>query len=144
MAAAGAAVVLFAWILSIGSPTASGGGADQNAGEADLPVPIVPPAPATTARAGPDAGLHLMPLYATIDGAVLHDTDPLVGAWSEPIDDGAMGVYLGIATGFSPTDVAVVQVGVLAPGEGIVAVSREGVTVAGPGGKRELTVAPRR
>ena len=84
----------------------------------------------------------LTPVYASIEGIVVHETDALVAAWAEAGPNGSTALYLGLASGISPTDVAVFEVGTLRNGERIVSVTRAGVVVGGPRGERLLGPSP--
>ena len=143
-AAAGAGLILL-WLAGVGSGDGRIGDEHQDeppVSRDSIPValPEVPlESPAEIPASGLDALRRLMPIFASIDGAVLHETDPLVAAWHEPDGTGAVIVFLAVASGLSPTDLSVVPVGRLADGEEIKSVTRAGVILQGPDGQRLLT-----
>ena len=75
------------------------------------PPPIVGPDPQLIPpRPAPGAVRLHTPRYAEKDGVVFHESDVLQGAWVEPVGSQPM-LFVSVASGYSPTDVATVIVG---------------------------------
>ncbi len=133
---------MLVWVGTCGALNPGADGATPGDAE-PLPAPTPLRVPEAPDEAAPVGGGHpverMVPFFLAIDGAVLHDTNPLIGAWSEDTGDGVDRVFLGIWNGLTPTDVAVVELGTLGPDEEIVAVTDAGVTVQGTGGLRDLS-----
>ena len=75
------------------------------------PPPIAEPDPQLIPpRPAPGAVRFFTPRYAEKDGVVFHESDVLQGAWVEPVGSQPM-LFVSVASGYSPTDVATVIVG---------------------------------
>jgi hypothetical protein len=72
----------------------------------------------------------LMVIFATAEGAVAHETQPLWAAWTES-DAGGPFLYVAAATGLSPADVAAFRVAQVQADERIVTWGDQGISLEG-------------
>ena len=143
--AAVGAVALFAWVTWAGAGTPN---PEEPSTTGELlvvdvapPSELVVPMPAVhQEQRPPPPRSRLMPIFATIDGAVLHDAQPLWAAWIEPAVDRENALYIGLASGIAPQDVAVLRVGEVGADERIASWGNGGIIVAGSGGTRLIAL----
>ena len=76
-----------------------------------------------------------MPLFATVEGAVEHEKQPLWAAWLETGDEGPF-LYVGAASDIAPIDVAVIRVASVGADGRIMAWGDEGISLLGDIGTR--------
>ncbi len=116
-AVAGALLLMLLLVVGGGSP-------DRNVAPPDVAPPTyLPP------------GAYLMPLFATVEGAVAHESQPLWAAWIETGEEGPL-LYVGAASGISPVDVAVFRVAPVGADERIMAWGEDGISLLGDIGTR--------
>lgn len=120
LAAVIALVVALMWGLTAGAESPD---SDVAAPDGSRPAPL-------------PAEAYLMPLFATIDGAIAHETEPLWAAWIESGGDGGPYLYVAAASGLSPADVAVIRVAAMSVDERITAWGDDGIAVQGADGAR--------